>query len=107
MQENVKSIRSYENSKEISEIYYLITRNKRQIKEECKPYFVRLGGNLIIRTESFVNVLAKMFPGKLDFDKWKLIVMIGDKNRNASIDVEYFFNQIGNSNRLTVSHPKV
>jgi hypothetical protein len=48
-----------------------------------------------------------MFPRKLDFEKWKLIVIIGDKNRNGSVDFNYFFVQIGNSNRINVSHPKI
>ena len=49
-----------------------------------------------------------MFPAsKLDNNKWKLIVIIGDKDKNSLIDVDYLFNQIGNSNRLTVSHPRI
>lgn len=67
---------------------------------------VRQGGNLVINVDYFVNVLTKMFPGKLDGFKWKLVVAVGDKNRNNLIDIDYLFNQIGASNRLSISHPK-
>ena len=108
MQNNLKAMRSFENSREISDIYYLMTRNKRQIKEESKQYFIRQGGNLVIHSDNFVVVLAQMFPSvKLDVNRWKMIVNIGDKDRNSLIDVDFLFNQIGNSNRLTVSHPKI
>lgn len=105
IQDKVKSIRSFENSKEISDIYYIISRNKRQIKEECKKYFIRQGGNVVIESDILVNVLTKMFPGKLDGFKWKLIISVGDKNRNNLIDIEYLFNQLGFSNKLNISHP--
>ena len=108
MQNNLKAMRSFENSREISDIYYLMTRNKRQIKEESKKYFINQGGYLVIHSEQFVEVLAKMFPSaKLDINRWKLIVNIGDKDKNSLIDVDFLFNQIGNSNRFTVSHPKI
>jgi len=102
VQNNIKAMRSYENSREISDIYYLMSRNKRQIKEESKKYFIRQGGNLVIQSDNFVEVLAQMFPSvKLDVNRWKMIVNIGDKDRNSLIDVDYLFNQIGNSNRIT------
>ena len=100
-------IRSFENSKEIIEIYYLIARNKRQIKEECKKYFIKQGCNMVIRTENLVDVLDEMFPMKLNQNKWKIIVSIGDKHRNHYIDVDYFFYQINLSNRLNISQPKI
>lgn len=108
VQNNVKATRSYENSREISDIYYLLSRNKRQIREESKKYFIKQGGNLVIHCDNLVEILSKMFPNtKLDTNKWKLIVNIGDKDKNSLIDVEYLFNQIGTSNRMTVSHPKI
>ena len=106
IQSKVKSIRSYENSKEIAEIYHLLWKNKRQIKEECKRFFVLHGGSLIISTENLLNVLAKMFPRKLVTNNWRVIVSMGDKDRTSIIDVDYLFNQIGNSDRSTISHPR-
>lgn len=107
LQNNVKATRSYENSREISDIYYLLTRNKRQIKEESKKYFIKQSGVLYIHCDNLIEILSKMFPNaKLDGNKWKLIVNIGDKDKNSLIDVEYFFNQIGNSYRIAASHPK-
>ena len=89
LQNNVKATRSYENSREISDIYYLLTRNKRQIKEESKKYFIKQGGNLVVHCDNFVDILAKMFPNsKLDNNKWKLVVNIADKEKNSLIDVD-------------------
>ena len=63
---------------------------------------------MVILTNNLVKMLMNMFPTiKLDVNKWKIVVSMGDKNRNSYIDVEYLFNQIGNSDRLTVSHPKI
>ena len=105
---NLKATRSFENSKEISDIYNLLTRNKRQIKEEIKRYFIVHGGNILIHCDNFIEVLSKMFPkSNLDKNKWKLVLSVGDKDKNLLIDIDFFFNQIANSNRLTVSHPKI
>ncbi len=108
LQNNLKATRSFENSKEISEIYNLLTRNKRQIKEEIKRYFIVQAENILIHCDNFIEVLIKMFPKSIfDKNKWKFILSVGDKDKNSLIDVDYFFNQIGNSNRLTISHPKI
>lgn len=108
LQNNLKATRSWENSKEISEIYYQLTRNKKQIKEQAKEYSVKQGQNLVIHVESLVDILASMFPGlKLDFNKWKLIVNIADKEKNFMIDLDLLFNLVGNSTKLTTSHPRI
>ncbi len=108
LQNNIKATRSFENSKEVSDIYYLLTRNKKQIKEESKKYFIKQAQTLVIHSDNLVDILSKMFPNlKLDNNKWKLIVIIGDRDKNSLIDFDFFFNLIGNSNNRNVLHPKI
>ena len=108
LQNKVKATRSYENSRELSDIYYLLTRNKRQIKEESKRHFIKQGGNLVVHCDNLIEILAKMFPAsKLDSNKWKMVVNIADKDKNSLIDVDYLFNQIGSSYKFAASHPKI
>lgn len=108
LQNNLRATRSWENSKEISEIYYLISRNKKQIKEQAKEYLTKQGTNSLIHVESLVDILSKMFTSvKLDYNKWKLIVNIADKDKNSIIDLDLLFSLIVNSSKLTTSHPKI
>ena len=101
-------MRSWENSKEISELYYLLSRNKKQIKELSKKYFIKQGLTNVIHVENLVDILMKTFPDlKLNINRWKLVVNIADRERNSLIDVDLFFNLICNSSKLTSSHPKV
>ena len=108
LQNNVKATRSYENSRELSDIYHLLTRNKRQIKEESKKYFVKQGGNSVIHSDNLIEILSKMFPAaKLDINRWKMVVNIADRDKNSLIDVEYLFTQLGESYKFAASHPKI
>jgi hypothetical protein len=108
LQNNVKATRSFENSKEISDVYYILARNKKRIKEESKKYFIKQGLNLVIHCDNLVDILSKMFPNlKLDNNKWKLIVIIGDRDKNSLIDINFFFNLIGNSSMKNVLHSKI
>jgi len=101
-------MRSWENSKEISEIYYLIARNKKQIKEQAKQFWVKQGQNAFIHVDYLVEILSKMFSNlKLEPNRWKLIVNIADKEKNSLIDIDLLFNLVVNSTKLTTSHPKI
>lgn len=108
LQNNLKATRSWENSKDISEIYYLISRNKKQIKEQAKEFLIKQGQNLVIQVDNLVDILSRMFPSlKLDTHKWKLIVNMADKEKNSMIDFEFLFNLVVNSTKLTTSHPRI
>ena len=92
VQNNLKVMRSWENSKEISELYYLLSRNKKQIKELSKKYFIKQGLTNVIHVENLVDILMKTFPDlKLNINRWKLVVNIADRERNSLIDVDLFF----------------
>jgi len=101
-------MRSWENSKEISEIYYLISRNKKQIKEQAKFCTIKQGPNTYIHVDNLIDILSKMFSNlKLEPNRWKLIVNIADKEKNSLIDLDLLFNLVVNSTKLTTSHPRI
>ncbi len=104
---NLKATRSWENSKEISDIYYLISRNKKQIKEQAKEYSSKQGQSSVIPAEILVDILSRMFTTlKLDYNNWKLIVNIADKDKNSMIDLDLLFNLVVQSTKFNTSHPR-
>jgi len=104
----VRATRSWENSKELSEIYYLISRNKKQIREQAKYYTLKQNENIVIQVDNLVEILSKMFPNiKLENNKWKLIVNIADKDKNSFVDLELLFSMVSNSTKNFISHPRV
>ena len=108
LQSNLKDIRSWENSKEVTELYYILSRNKKQIRDQAKNYIIKQGSNSFIYADNLVDILSKMFTNFiLDAKKWKFIVSIGDKEKNSLIDLDFLFSQLVNSNKLTTSHPKI
>lgn len=101
-------MRSWENSREISEIYYLISRNKRQIKDQAKIFYIKQSGNNYIYIDKLINILNRLFSYlKLDYGRWKLIVNIADKDKNGLIDIDLLFNLVVSSSNLNTSHPKL
>lgn len=108
LQNNLRATRSWENSKEISEIYYLISRNKKQIKDQAKDYLTKQGQSSVIHSDILVDILSRMFSSmKFDYNKWKLIVNIADKDKNSMVDLDLLFNLVINSTKLTTSHPRI
>ena len=85
-----------------------MSRNKKQIKEQAKDYLIKQGPNSIISVENLIDILSRMFSSiKLDYNKWKLIVNIADKDKNSMIDLELLFSLVVKSTMITTSHPKI
>ena len=100
-------IRDWEGSEEITEVYKLISKNKKAIQDKVKLYTIRTSDNLLIQEnyliDILINVLGKI---RLSYPQWKMIVAVGDKNRNGIIDFNHFINVIDSYAKLKNSHPK-
>jgi len=100
----MKELREWENSKEASNIYTLINRNRKMIREQAKNYIINKN---IINTENLIAILQLTIPQlKMSKTQWKILVGIADKDRNGLIDFELFLNLANSSSKLIASHPK-
>lgn len=100
----LKELREWENSKEVSNIYALINRNRKLIREKAKNYIINKN---IINSENLISVLEIVVTGvRMSKTQWKMLVAIADRERNGLIDFELFLNLANNSSKLVASHPK-
>ena len=103
--EKIKILREWETSKEIIEIYKLIARNKKLIRDKVKLFTVGLNimkihaNNLI---DILKNVLGKI---RLSNTQWKMIVSLGDKDKSGLIDFDAFIKVIEATSKKERSHP--
>lgn len=104
----LKHFREWENSKEQSNIYQAITKNKKIIKEKVKDMLLKQGKSLVIHSENLITILKEVLDRfKMSNTHWKLIVSIADREKNAMIDFGLFMNLIEASTKQATSHPKV
>lgn len=98
-----KELRQWETSKDISVIYQIINKNRKQIKESSIEYIFKNS----IQNDNLIKVLKQMFPEiKVSNTQWKMIVSIGDKDKTGHVNLELFFSLVTNSCKTTLSHPK-
>ena len=100
-------IRDWEGSEEITEIYKLISKNKKVIRDKVKLYTIRTSSNLLIQDnyliDILINVLGKI---RMSYPQWKMIVALGDTERNGIIDFNEFMRAIDSYANIKNSHPK-
>lgn len=100
----IKELREWENSKEVSNIYALVNRNRKIVREQAKNYIINKN---IINAENLITILETSLPGcKMSKTQWKILVSIADRERNGLIDFELFLTLANNSSKLVSSHPK-
>ena len=101
----IKELREWENSKEVSNIYSFINKNRKIVREKAKDYMINKN---IINSENLIAVLERVTAGVLKMSKtqWKILVAIADRERNGMIDFELFLTLAHNSAKIIASHPK-
>lgn len=100
----IKELREWENSKEVSNIYTMVNRNRKLIREQAKNYIINKN---IINSENLISILDTVITGvKMSKTQWKILVAIADRERNGLIDFELFLNLANSSSKLIASHPK-
>ena len=103
----MKILRNWETSKEISDIYKLIARNKKIIKEKVKMFSYGNGRNgLVIQSDNMVKVLKDVLGNlKLSYTQWKMLVSCGDRDKSGMIDFDTFMKVVEASANFDKSHP--
>ena len=103
----MKILRNWETSKEISDIYKLIAKNKKVIKERAKIYSYGNGRNgLIIQSDNMVKILKDVLGNlKLSYTQWKMLVSCGDGDKSGMIDFDTFIKVAEASAKTENSHP--
>lgn len=104
----MKNLRDWENSRDISSLYLTISKNKKLIKEKTKGMLIKQGLNYMIHAENLISTLKDIFYNvRISNTQWKMIISIADREKNALIDFDLFFNLIDKSVKQQLSHPKI
>ena len=104
----MKTLREWENSRDISEIYKSITKNKKVIREKAKDMLIKQASGIVINAQNLINILKDVLPIiSLNNTQWKMIVNIADKDKSSMIDFELFLNLVFKSTKQFISHPKI
>jgi Ca2+-binding EF-hand superfamily protein len=103
--QKIKILREWETSRDIIEIYKLIARNKKLIRDKVKLY--TLGSNVtLINANNLINILKSVLGRiRLSQTQWKMIVSLGDKDKSGLIDFDAFIKVIEATSKLEKSHP--
>ena len=100
-------IRDWEGSQELAEIYKLIAKNKKLIKDKVKLYCIKTSSNMLIQENNLIDILIHILGRiRLSYPQWKMIVSLGDSERNGIIDFNAFINAIDSYANLWQSHPR-
>ena len=88
--EKMKILREWETSREIIEIYKLIARNKKLIRDKVKLFTV--GSNvMLINANNLIDILKNVLGKlRLSLTQWKMIASLGDKDKSGLIDFDAF-----------------
>ena len=103
--EKMKILREWETSREIIEIYKLIARNKKLIRDKVKLFTV--GSNvMLINANNLIDILKNVLGKlRLSLTQWKMIVSLGDKDKSGLIDFDAFIKIVEATSKMERSHP--
>ena len=103
--EKIKILREWETSKEIIEIFKLIARNKKLIRDKVRLYTIR-SNSMLIHANNLIDILKSVLGKvRLSYTQWKMIVSLGDKDKSGFIDFDDFINVIEATSKMEKSHP--
>ena len=104
-------LREWETSGDIMNIYLIIYKNRKLIKDKIykSNYIFNSGGENYIQADNLLNIIRDLFPNtKLSQTQWKMIVSIAqDENNNNLIDIERFFRLMEITSKNLTSQPKI
>ena len=99
-------IRDWEGSEQITGIYKLISKNKKAIKDKVKLYTIRTSDNLFIQENHLIDILINVLGKiRISYPQWKMVVALGDTERNGVIDFNVFIKAIDSYANIKNSHP--
>ena len=101
----MEQIRKFENSQEIFEIYAILSRNKKALKDKLANF---VNDNDLIKCDSLINCLQETLKTeKMNKNKWRVVVKVADREKKELIDVNYLFTIADQYAKNTRSHPKL
>ena len=94
------NLKEWENSSEIIQIFKLICKNRKLIKEKFKLFSVA-PSCLLIHSNDLINILKEiLYNINLSIDQWKIIVNIGKKSKSEFIDFKTFITVIEYASKI-------
>ena len=111
IENNRKVLREWESSRDISNIYQVLYKNRKEIKQimKDKNYLIKFGDVDFVHSANFINILKDILPNiNLSQTQWKMLVNIAQTERiDDLIDLKEFFKLIECSAKNMSSHPFV
>ena len=103
----MRILRQWETSNYIIEIYRIIAKNRKIIKDKAKLFTIE-PNSMLIKASDLIYVLKSILTKiKLSQTQWKMIVSIGDKDKSGIIDFNTFISVIDTTAKMGTSHPVV
>ena len=103
----MKILRQWETSNYIIEIYKLIAKNRKIIKDKVKLFTIE-PNSMLIKANDMIYILKSILNKiELSQTQWKMIVSIGDKDKSGIIDFNTFISVIDTTAKMGTSHPVV
>ena len=105
------SLREWETSGDITDIYLFIFKNRKYIKEKIfqSDYVFNSGKVIYVQADNLLNIIRDLFPNnKLSQMQWKMIVNIAQSEKNNNlIEIDKFFRIMEMTSKNLSSHPKL
>ena len=104
----INQLKKWEVSNDLQKIYVEISRNRKLIKDNVKPFLINDGsGSNVIQCDNLISVLQSFLPRtNISRTQWKMLVKIGDKDRSGMIDFDLFMNMVEKSARSMNEQPR-
>ena len=100
-------LRKWETSNDIIEIYKMISKNRKLIRDKVK-IFAYDPDSMLIKENDLIYILKDVLGKiKLSQTQWKMIVSIGDLDKSKIIDFKTFINVIDTMAQIGQKHPRI
>ena len=104
---NNSNLRSWEMTNNILDVYKLIAKNNKIIKEKVKMNSIS-GDCAIIQTDNLIKILKDALPMVfLTPTQWRMIASLGEGNKIGLVDYNTFIKIIKLSSKISKSHIRV
>ena len=98
-------LREWETSNDIIEIYKLISKNRKLIKDKVKLFTLN-NESMLIKADNMIEVLKSVLNKiRLSQTQWKMIVSIGDKDKSGVVNFNTFLSVVETTSKMATSHP--
>ena len=104
---NNSNLRSWEMTHNILDVYKLIAKNNKIIKEKVKLNSIS-GDSSIIQTDNLIQILKDVLPMVfLSPTQWRMIVSLGEGYKVGLVDYDTFIKIIKLSSKISKSHIRI